>query len=94
VPVYEYRCVHPGCGFVQEEYRRTADDRERCAECPRCGGPAGVIWSSPAAVWHPTASDRFGETWGNDLRHDGAERTGDYIRRKRAERAREERERA
>lgn len=89
MPTYTYRCID--CGHEQDEYRRTADDRDRAAACLLCERPAMVIWSGPAAVWHPTASDRFGATWGDDLRHEGAERTGDYIRRKRAERAREER---
>jgi putative FmdB family regulatory protein len=71
MPVYEYRCIHPGCGFVQEEYRRTADDRDRAAVCRKCDGPAMVIWSAPSAVWHPTASDRFGETWGKNTRAEG-----------------------
>jgi putative FmdB family regulatory protein len=90
VPLYEYRCVY--CRGITKLFR-PVERREEGAVCEHCEGPAGVIFSPPA-VWHPTASDRFGATWGDDLRHEGAERTGDYIRRKRAERTREERERA
>jgi putative FmdB family regulatory protein len=69
MPTYEYRCVY--CNHTQKEYRRTYKERDRVAVCEKCEGPAGVIWSAPSAVYHPTASDRFGETWGRNTRAEG-----------------------
>jgi putative FmdB family regulatory protein len=87
MPTYEYRCIY--CNHKQDEYRRTADQRDRAAVCAKCEGPAMVIWSAPSAVYHPTASDRFGETWGKNTRAEGRK----SIAQKAAEvaRAREER---
>jgi putative FmdB family regulatory protein len=86
MPLYTYRCID--CGAEQDEFRRTVEDRDRAAVCDLCDRPALVIFTPPR-VWHPTASDRFGETWGKNTRAEGtksiAQKAAD-VRRDREER--------
>jgi putative FmdB family regulatory protein len=86
VPLYTYRCID--CGHEQDEFRRSVEERDRAAVCDRCERPALVIFTPPR-VWHPTASDRFGETWGKNTRAEGpkslAQKLAD-VRRDREER--------